>query len=146
MVRDIPPPPDFSNLKDHYTESHPIAFNNHFFGKKMCGKEVCTTREERDRIYNVIKNWNHYKELEADGEMTDDDLKQWRVNHRENHAGFEWVKKYSTHTLLLPSGVEKPILCHLEASKKEGKMHQRPSAGLCSAVRSVLMPFTRHID
>ena len=56
-----PPPPDFSNLKDHYTESHHIAFNNCFFGKKMCGNEVCKTREERDRIYDVVKNWNHSK-------------------------------------------------------------------------------------
>jgi hypothetical protein len=28
------PQPDFSNLKDHYTKLHCIAFNNHFFGKK----------------------------------------------------------------------------------------------------------------
>ena len=77
----------------------------------MCGNEVCKTREERDCIYNVVKNWNHYKELEAEREMTDDDLKQWRVYHWENHASFEWVKKYSTHILLLPTGEERPILC-----------------------------------
>ena len=28
------PPSNFSNLKDHYTESHRIAFNTVYFGKK----------------------------------------------------------------------------------------------------------------
>ena len=53
--------------------------------------------------------------------MTDDDLKQWIVYHYENHAGFKWVTKYSTHILLLPSGEQKPILCHLEAAKGGGE-------------------------
>ena len=103
-------PSNISNFKDHFTESHWIAFNTHFFGKKICGNEVCKTREECNCIYNVVKNWNNYKELEAEGEMTDNDLKQWRVYHWENHASFEWVKKYSTHILLLLTGEEKPIL------------------------------------
>ena len=49
--------------------------------------------------------------------MNDNDLKQWKLSRCENHAGFEWVKKYLTRTLLLPTGVEKPILCRLEAPK-----------------------------
>ena len=58
----------------------------------MCGNEVGKTREESNCINDVVKNWNHYKQLEADEEMTDNHLKQWRVYHWENHAGFEWVK------------------------------------------------------
>ena len=115
------PQPDISNLKDHYTESHRIAFNNRYFSKKSTGNEVCKPREERDHIYDVVKKWNHYKELEAEGELDDDDLEQWRQFRRTNHGGFEWVKKFSAHTLLLPTGVEKPILRRLEAKKDAGK-------------------------
>ena len=52
ITKDEPTPPqsDFSNLKDHYTKLHCIAFNTHFFGKKICGNEVCKTREECDCI------------------------------------------------------------------------------------------------
>ena len=38
-----------------------------------------------------------YKEMEAEGEMNDDDLKQYKVYRIENHAGFEGAKKYSIH-------------------------------------------------
>ena len=45
----------------------------------MCGNEVCKTREERDPIYEVVKTWNQFKEMEAEGGMMDDDMKQYKI-------------------------------------------------------------------
>lgn len=47
-------PPDPSNLQDHYTDTHCVAFESRFFGKKLRGNEVCKSREERDIIFDVV--------------------------------------------------------------------------------------------
>jgi hypothetical protein len=51
-----PNQPDRTNLRDHYTDAHRLTFHSRFFGKKMRGNEVCKSREEKDIIFDVVKD------------------------------------------------------------------------------------------
>ncbi len=70
-------PPNPTNLQDHYTDTHHVAFQSRFFGIKLCSNEVCKSREERDIIFNVVKKWNKFKDKEEEGELTNDNEKEF---------------------------------------------------------------------
>ena len=52
MDESTPPPSDFSNLKDHYAESHCIAFNARFFEKK-CVVMKCARQGKNAIAYTM---------------------------------------------------------------------------------------------
>ena len=106
--------PDPTNLRDHYTDAHHLAFQSRFFGQKLRGNEVCKSREERDIIFDVVKQWNKFKDKEKEGELTDDKEKQFLKLRQSHHAGYDWMKKYTTHCITLPNGTVKNILRRLE--------------------------------
>ena len=117
VVDDVTNPPDPSNLRDHYTDAHRVAFESKFFGNKLRGNEVCKSREERDIIFDVVKKWNGFKDKEKEGQLTEDEEKDFLKLRQSNHLAYDWIKKYSTHSITLPNGTVKNILRRLELDK-----------------------------
>ncbi len=111
-------PPDPTNLRDHYTYAHCLAFHSRFFGKKNWGNEVYKSREERDIIFDVVKKLNKFKDKEKEGELTDNDEKDFLKRCQSNHAAYDWMKKYTTYSITLPNGSVKNIFHRLEIDKE----------------------------
>ncbi len=109
----------------------------------MRGNEVCKSREERDIIFDVVKRWNEFKDKVKEGELTDDDEKDFlKLCQSKNHAAYDWMKKYSTHSITLPNGTVKNILRCLEFDK-DGDTKGQKSGENCRVCGGMLRHHTR---
>ena len=57
-----------------------------------------------------MNKWNWFKDKEKEGELTEDEEKEFLKLRQSNHLAYDWVKKYSTHSITLPNGTVKNIL------------------------------------